>query len=162
MIRDYQAIQATWFKKGKQKYVSTYGRHQGAKLIGALDYATGEVTCIERTQYTAVEFLEFLKLIISKYKGKKIVMILDNARIHHAKLLDEFLEKNKNILTLKFLPPYSPNLNMIEELWGWLKKTVINNVFFQNIKEIKEAVNGFIDYINLTPEKTLERLCFQF
>lgn len=56
-------------------------------------------------------------------------MILDNARIHHAKLLNDFLEGNKSCLELVFLPPYSPNLNKIEELWGWLKDSVINNVF---------------------------------
>ena len=56
-------------------------------------------------------------------------MILDNAKIHHAKLLQNFLDKNKGRLELMFLPPYSPNLNKIEELWGWLKDSVINNVF---------------------------------
>ena len=47
-------------------------------------------------------------------------MILDNAKIHHAKLLQDFLDKNNDRLELMFLPPYSPNLNKIEELWGWL------------------------------------------
>lgn len=162
MIRDYQAIGATWFPKGQQKIIPTFGRHYGAKLIGALDYATGEVTCIQRDRYTAVEFLQFLKTIVKKYKGKKIIMILDNASIHHANLLEDFLTEHKDTLTLKFLPPYSPNLNMIEEFWGWLKATVIHNVFFPNLKEIKNAVKGFINHVNLTPEKTLERICLQF
>ena len=45
----------------------------------------------------------------------KIVIILDNAKIHHAKLLKEFLEENRNRLELVFLPSYSPHLNKIEE-----------------------------------------------
>jgi transposase len=162
MIRDYQAIGATWFPKGQQKIIPTFGRHYGAKLIGALDYATGEVTCIQRDRYTAIEFLQFLKMIVKKYRGKRIIMILDNASIHHASLLEDFLNDHKDVLTLKFLPPYSPNLNMIEEFWGWLKATVIHNVFFSNLKEIKRAVKGFINHVNLTPEKTLERICLQF
>ncbi|PEN79865.1 hypothetical protein CN553_30345 [Bacillus cereus] len=40
---------------------------------------------------------------------KHIVMVLDNARIHHAKLLKPFLRKNSQRLSLIFLPPYSPN-----------------------------------------------------
>lgn len=40
MIRDYQAIQKTWFIKGKQKKIPTYGKNVGVKLIGILDYET--------------------------------------------------------------------------------------------------------------------------
>ena len=162
MIRDYQALSHTWFPKGQQKIIPTYGKHWGVKLIGTLDYSTGEVFCVQEEQYTAKEFLAFLKKIIAKYAGQRIVMILDNARIHHAKLIQPFLEEHKKSLTLVFLPPYSPNLNMIEELWGWLKATVIHNVFFDSVQKIRKTVQGFIRQINQTPEITLNRLCLQF
>lgn len=162
MIRDYQALSRTWFAKGQQKIIPTYGKHWGAKLIGTLDYETGEVFCVQEEQYTAKEFLSFLEKVMVKYKGKRIVMILDNARIHHAELIQPFLEKNKAWLTLVYLPPYSPNLNMIEELWGWMKSSVINNVFFDSVQKIRKAVQGFIRNINETPAATVDRLCIQF
>ena len=43
MIRDYQAIQKSWFVKGQQRVIPTYGRHEGVKLLGILNYETGEV-----------------------------------------------------------------------------------------------------------------------
>ena len=57
-------------------------------------------------------------------------MILDNSRIHHAKLLKPFSKENSDRLQLKFLPPYSPKMNLIEGLWGWLKSEVVNNVYY--------------------------------
>ncbi len=162
MIRDYQALSRIWFAKGQQKIIPTYGKHWGAKLIGTLDYETGEVFCIQEERYTAKEFLSFLEKVIDKYNGEKIVMISDNARIHHAKRIQPFLEQHKNLLTLVYLPPYSPNLNMIEELWGWLKSSVINNVFFDSVQKIRKAVQGFVRHINKTPEVTMNRLCMQF
>lgn len=48
---------------------------------------------------------------------KKIVMISDNARIHHAKLIQPFLNEVKERLELMFLPPYSAEFNLIEGLW---------------------------------------------
>ena len=69
-------------------------------------------------------------------------MILDNARVHHAKLLNTFLDENKDRLTLVFLPPYSLKLNLIEGLWGWLKDTVINNVFFLVLMILEKLYNG--------------------
>jgi transposase len=162
MIRDYQAISRTWFPKGQQKIIPTYGKHWGAKLIGTLDYESGEVFCVQEEQYTAKEFLSFLERVLKKYKGDRIVMILDNARIHHADLIQPFLKEHQAHLTLVYLPPYSPNLNMIEELWGWLKSSVIYNVFFDSVQKIRKAVQGFIRLINETPSATVERLCLQF
>lgn len=161
MIRDYQAIGKTWFPKGQQKIIPTYGKHHGAKLVGVLNYETGEVYVEEHDKYDAQVFLGFLKNVIAKYKGK-IVIVLDNAKIHHAILLNDFLEEYKDKLTLMFLPPYSPNLNMIEELWGWLKSSVINNVFFEKLADIKKAVKDFIQWVNLYPDMVVDRLCLQY
>lgn len=161
MIRDYQALSRTWFPKGQQKIIPTFGKHWGAKLIGTLDYETGEVFCVQEEQYTAKEFLSFLEKVMVKYQGERIVMILDNAKIHHAELIQPFLEKNQALLTLVYLPPYSPNLNLIEELWGWMKSSVINNVFFDSVQKIRKAVQGFVKEINKTPSVTVERLCLQ-
>lgn len=118
MIRDYQALANTWFLKGQQKIVPTYGKHRGVKLLGTLDYKTGETFCVEEERYDAQVFLAFLKKVLEKYPHQKIVMILDHSRIHHAKLIQPFLEGHSDQLQLMFLPPYSPQLNLIEGLWG--------------------------------------------
>lgn len=161
MIRDYQAIQKTWFVKGQQKIIKTYGKHQGVKLLGVLNYETGQVYCVEKEKYDAQVFLDFLKSVLQLYPNGKIVMILDNAKIHHAKLIQPFLAEQSSRLTLMYLPPYSPKFNLIEGLWGWLKSEVINNAFFSNVKEIRTAVQWFITWINQTPEKIIDRLCVQ-
>jgi len=161
MIRDYQALAHTWFPKGQQKVIPTYGKHHGVKLLGTLDYETGEVFVVEDEHYNAEVFLSFLKKVLIKYPNDKIVMILDNARIHRAKLIQPFLEENKHRLELVFLPPYSPELNLIEGLWGWLKKSVIYNVFYKNVQEIRKAVQAFIKEINQHPLRTIDRLCLR-
>lgn len=159
MIRDYQAIQKTWFIKGKQRKIPTYGKNAGVKMIGILDYVEGNVYCEEHERYDAKVFLNFLEKTLSLYPTGKIVMILDNARIHHAKLIQPFLNDNKLRLELMFLPPYSPELNLIEGLWGWIKSNIINNRFFSSIAVVKTAVNKFIDKINEVPQNTIDRLC---
>jgi len=161
MIRDYQAIQKTWFVKGKQRIIPTFGKHQGLKLIGTLNYETGKVFCIEEERYDAETFLRFLQLVLERYPTGKIVMILDNARIHHAKLIQPFLKEHEDRLELVFLPPYSPQLNLIEGLWKWLKSDVIYNVFYSSVQEIRKNVQAFIQRINQKPEQTIDRLCVQ-
>ena len=159
MIRDYQAIGCTWFLRGHQRKIPTYGQHKGVKLIGTLDYETGRIICTEEGAYDAAAFLRFLERTLREYPTGKIMMVLDNARIHHAKLIQPFLEENKGRLELVFLPPYSPNLNLIEGLWKWLKETVINNVFFSSVQKINLAVQSFLTWINEQREIVIDRLC---
>lgn len=148
----------TWFLKGKQRIIPTFGKHEGVKLVGCLDYETGRVYVEEHKKYDAEVFLHFLKNVLEQYPDGKTVTILDNARIHHAKLLRSFPEENRERLEPVFLPPYSPNLNKIEELWGWLKDSVINNVFFHTRQETRVAVQKFINWVNTVPQKAIDRL----
>ncbi len=117
MIRDYQAIGCTWFLRGHQRKIPTYGQHKGVKLIGTLDYETGRIICTEEGAYDAAAFLRFLERTLREYPTGKIVMVLDNALIHHAKLIQSFLEENARRLALIFLPPYRPQLNLMEGVW---------------------------------------------
>ena len=102
-----------------------------------LNYETGYVYVQEEERYTADIFLEFLKNVLKQYPTGKLVIILDNARIHHAKLIQP----------------------LIEGLWKWLKKSVIHNVFYKSVAEIKKAVQDFIEYINQRPLEIIRRLC---
>ena len=129
--------------------------------MGVLNYETGHVYCTEEERYDAVVFKAFLLKVLKHYPKGKIVMILDNTRIHHAKLLAPLLEENRDRLQLVFLPPYSPKLNLIEGLWRWMKDEVICNVFFPAVAEIRKAVQGFLAAINQTPDAVIHRLCVQ-
>lgn len=159
MIRDYQALQRTWFEKGKQRIIPTTGKHRGVKLLSTVDYVTGKIVWHEDEQYTAETFLTFLRKVVNCYPTGKIVMVLDNARIHHAKLLEPFLEEMKGRLEFVFLPPYSPQFNIVEGLWKWLKADVINNVFYHTVADIRKNVKSFMEEIAKDTCKIIDRLC---
>ncbi len=114
---------------------------------------------MEDERFDAQVFLSFLQQVLVNYPEGKIVMILDNARIHHAKLIQPFLKEHASRLELVFLPPYSPNLNLIEGLWKWLKSSIISNVFYASVKEIRKAVREFVQKLNECPQQVVDRLC---
>ena len=148
----------SWFPKGKQKLIKTYGKHESLKLTGIIDYETGKVYVEESEEFNAEIFLKFLQKTLELYPTGKIVIILDNSKVHHANLLEDFLDRNRR-LKLEFLPPYSPKLNIIEGLWGWLKDTCVNNVFFSKFYQIRIAVRKFIRMVNSNPMEAIDRLC---
>lgn len=130
-------------------------------MFGTIDVQTGDVFCVPTQKCNAVTFLDFLKQIVARYPKKMIVMILDNARIHHAKLLRPFLEEHRHQLFLLFLPPYSPELNPIEKMWGWVKETVIANCFHKDHTDIQYAIDLFLAFARSYPERVLRRIgCF--
>lgn len=158
MIRDYQALQRTWFEKGKQRIIRTTGKHRGVKLLSTVDYCSGQIVWREDEQYTAETFLIFLHEVLAAYPTGTVTMVLDNARIHHAKMLQPFLSENPR-LSFVFLPPYSPQLNIVEGLRKWLKSDVINNVFYHNVSDIRKNVHAFITSIMEKPLEIIDRLC---
>ena len=83
----------------------------------------------------------------------KIVLILDNGLIHISKNI-----QYKNRLKLVFLPPYSPELNLIKRLWKWLKQSVIHNVFYNNVDKIREVFQKFINSIDKRPFEIFRRI----
>ncbi|MBN6189282.1 IS630 family transposase [Aneurinibacillus sp. BA2021] len=161
-IRDYQALPATWAEVGKQKKIPTYGHHASVTLSGVVNVLDGDVFCTQAEQCNAETFHSFLENVLERYANKTVVMVLDNARIHRAKLIQPLLEENRNRLFFIFLPPYSPNLNPIERLWKWLKESVIVNRFHKNKKEIEKSVQTFLESVQASADQVLHRLGCKF
>jgi transposase len=161
-VRSYMALQEAWSKTGEQTRIPTYGKHEYVGLFGMLEYNSGNVHCKVTEKLDAVSFIDFLNELLVNYDGRHLCLILDNARIHHAILLREFLAEHdlKGKLTILYLPPYSPQLNRIEGLWKWLKSSVINNVFHPSVKSVLKEVTIFLKWCTTHRDEVKSRLCF--
>jgi len=76
----------------------------------------------------------FLKKVLRFYKDKKVYMVLDNVRYHHAKKLKYFLKANENKLEIIFLPAYSPDLNPMERIWWYMRKKITHHRYTETLK----------------------------
>ena len=70
---------------------------------------------------------------------KPILLVVDGHPVHKSKLVKEFVEQQEGRLTLAYLPPYSPQLNPDEQVWGWLKSRVARKGPMNKI-ELKQVV----------------------
>ncbi len=98
----------------------------------------GQLITYQNPEFNAQTFKIFLQKLLCQAnlgntkegKRKKILLVLDNARYHHAKMLQPWLEEVSDLLELFFFPPYSPDLNGIEMLWKKTRRNVTHNRFF--------------------------------
>lgn len=128
-------------------------------LFGAVCAHTGELVTMDAIIFNAETFLIFLNNIVqSKKRGKKIVLILDNARYHHATMIQPWLNKNSHKIQLLFLPPYSPDLNNIERVWKMTRRICTHNRYFATIDELLYVVKRQMK-IWSKPNETLRKLC---
>ncbi len=138
-------ITRTWSLKGLQPEVFTSSSRLRQNLIGAVDPKAGRVHVAFSDTLKTEQFQHFLEGLLYRYKDSgKILMILDNARIHQAKVLQLFLKANEEKLELLYLPPYSPDLNSMEWFWKFLRKQVTHNTFFDSYKKFQRALTKFI------------------
>jgi len=131
-----------WIKKGKTKHLKTNNGRQRTNINGALNIKTKEVLYVEDERINAQTMIVLLNLILEKQNKGKIHIILDNAKYYHAQIVKDFLKTNTRII-LHFMPPYSPNLNIIERLWKILKKKVVYNKFYLKFPDFRENVINF-------------------
>ena len=114
----------------------------------------------EPDKFNAQSFHNFMEklLVVGSTEGRKMVLITDNAKYHHAKLHREWREEHTDRLVLYFLPPYSPDLNPVERVWKLVRRICLHNRYFHTLKEIEEVVeNQFLEW-SLASE-ILRKLC---
>ena len=124
---------------GIQPEVPAPGKNEKKVVYGAVDYATGKLTYTVEDTKCGAAFLAFLVVVLAKYAGRKICMVCDNGRFHTTKAVLAFLEENKERIEIYWLPPYCPDLNLIERLWGHLKRTVLANVLYKTLDDLVTA-----------------------
>ena len=108
-------------------------------MYGGVDYRTGQLTYTLADSKCGGSFLLFLAALLLAYAGKKIRLVCDNGRFHTAKAVQAFLEEHREQIEVYWLPPYCPSLNLIERLWGHLKRTVLANVLYATLSELVTA-----------------------
>jgi hypothetical protein len=86
----------------------------------------------------------FLRLLQrrSLNSRRRVIIITDNAKYHHAKLHSAWRQKNKTHFRLDYLPPYSPDLNPIERVWKLTRKLCIHDQYFQSLAAVITAVEN--------------------
>jgi len=128
-------------------------------IIGAVRASDGKLVAMEENKFNAETVQSFLDILIGhRTEGKVMMVIIDNARFHHAKLLDGWLEKNVDNFKLLFLPPYSPELNHIERVWKLLRRQCTHNVYFETLDQLKKTLLAKLkEWAN--PNSALASLC---
>lgn len=138
-----------WILRGKKndKYIKTNTGRQRLNLNGVinLEEQTAIVNHEETVNKEAV--IQILEGIKEAQPRGKVYIIWDNARYHHAKDVKAWLSENKRFKIL-FLPPYSPNLNIIERLWRFYHKKVTANQYFESFEEFKRQTLDFFKDLN--------------
>lgn len=129
--------------------------------FGAVRVRDGRlVTSKPEGQFDAQTFWSFLRTLHlkSRARGRRVVVLLDNAKYHHAKLHAAWRSARSPGFTLLFLPPYSPDLNPIERVWKLLRRLHLHNRHFRDLLELAAAVAPQLARWG-RPNQTLRRLC---
>lgn len=128
-------------------------------LFGAVRVQDGCFVPRQADTFDASAFGAFLEqLLRHRRRGRKMLVVVDNARWHHARQLQPWLSEHRQVLQLDFLPPYSPELNPVERVWKLTRYHCTHNRYFAALDEL---INTVWSHLNLwtRPNKTLRKLC---
>ena len=139
-----------------RRFVKSFSGRKRYNVLGAIDYATKKVSTVTNISYiTATEICMMLRKIAKEYSGKEIHIALDNARYQKCQTVTE-LAKTLGI-NLVYIPPYSPNLNLIERLWK-LVKGELRCRYYDDFKLFRATIDGIINGMDSRYKQRIENL----
>lgn len=128
-------------------------------LFGAVNLQGGQMLTHFNPEFAAPTFLAFLNALLRRRgRGKKMMILTDNAPYHHAAALQGWLQEKRELLELVFLPPYSPELNPIERVWKLLRRLCTHNEYFPELELLENALTLQLKQW-WRPNAVLRRLC---
>ena len=146
-----------WIKKGTEKAVKSNTGRDRININGACNVEDATVIIHQDESVNAQSTIElFDKMQLHQPKGKLFV-IADNAKYYRSKLVTAYLQKN-NRIQLLFLPPYSPNLNLIERLWKFYKKKILYDKYYETFKEFNQKTKMFFENIEIYKKELINLL----
>ncbi|RKI42443.1 hypothetical protein D7V86_05920 [bacterium D16-51] len=125
-----------------QQLVRTFSGRQRYNVPGALDYVSKKVHTITNDAYiTAAEVCAMLRQIASEYKGLPVHLVLDNAGYQKCAAVQEPAEKLDT--SLEYIPPYSPNLNLIEHIRKFVKGE-LRSKYYSDFANFRKKIDSAI------------------
>ena len=150
-----------WTETGKERPLLTVSGRERVNLNAALNaHAPTQVHLDETDCVNAQSTQRLYEKLLAAHPQGPVYVVCDNARYYKNKALAEWLA-NKRLVQV-FLPPYSPNLNLIERLWKFLRQKIINTAFYRTKGQFKTAVLDFFDRLPEFGQELASRLSLKF
>jgi transposase len=151
-----------WSEIGIPRWISSNTGRNRLNISGAYNPVNQDLVMIEDKTVNGQTIVNLLQKCLEKYPEKQIITIyLDNASYHKCEEVKKFIAEHKKI-KLSFLPPYSPNLNLIERLWKFANEKVINLKYYPEFSQFKEKLLQFYNNIHLFADELEKRITFNF
>jgi len=150
-----------WTEKGKERPLLTVSGRERVNLNAALNaHCPTQVHLDETDCVNAQSTQRLYEQLLTAHPEGPVYVICDNARYYKNQALNQWLV-NKRLVQV-FLPSYSPNLNLMERLWKFLRQKIINTAFYRTKGQFKSAVLDFFDRLPEFGPELASRMCLKF
>ena len=134
-----------WAPKDIPVAITQSSGRERLNIHGAIDLETGNTRMLDVLVVNAASTIMLLMAIEAMYPSKRLIHVfLDNARYHHAKLVQQWLARSGCRIRLHFIPSYCPHLDPIERLWGLMHRHCTHNKCYAGFKDFSRAVLAFL------------------
>ena len=138
-------------------FIKAPAGRQRFNVLGALNAVTKEVVTVCNESYINAESVcALLDKLSCLSLGVPMTVFLDNARYQRCRLVQAHADSLG--IELLFLPPYSPNLNLIERLWKYVKKECLYGKYYETFADFKFAIQHCLEAVNTDHPSKLQSL----
>jgi transposase len=140
-----------WIKRGTTVELKTNSGRNRLNVLGAYSPDDHTLVSIEGIESCDAELVcQLLRKLRAANPRKRLLLVLDNARYQRASIVQVLAQRLR--IRLLFLPPYSPNLNLIERFWKFLRKQVLRNTYYATFVEFQAAIQRVLTNLDTYAE----------
>lgn len=141
----------------KRLFIKAYSGRKRFNILGALDAMSNEMIYVTNdTVINSWTIVELFRKIKEVYPQGPISIFLDNARYQKCYVAQS--AANMMEISLFFLPPYSPNLNLIERAWKFIRSKCLNSKYYSSFKEHCDAITSCVENFSYKYKAELKKL----
>jgi transposase len=128
-------------------FIKTASGRSRYNVLGALNFVTKKVLTVTNDTYiTSAQVIMLIDKLLTEYTGQTIKIVLDNAKYQRCKMVIQYAAEHG--IEIIFLPTYSPNLNLIERLWKFVKSEVLNAAYIGSFADFKNSIDECLDNLD--------------
>lgn len=144
-LHSHPHLAKVWQPRGAPVKVPAAGVNQRVPVLGAVDYASGEIVWTLPPAKNGASFVELFEQVAARWPDEVVILVMDTVSYHRGAVMRASWSTQQERLIPFWLPVHTPNLNLMERVWRWLKQGMACHRFRAEEVTLRETADMLLD-----------------
>jgi transposase len=148
-VHTHPQLAKVWQKRGEPMKVLAAGEDHNFVVFGGVEYGTGKIIWQRSERKDSEVFIKWLDELSETYPKEMVLIVLDNVKYHKSRQCKIWWDKHQDHIRPFWLPAYTPNLNLMERVWRFLKAKLVCHRWWADLPALEIATDQILIHLEV-------------